>query len=50
MNDIYLNGVSLEEIYDDINNSFCPECAELELLHECDEWCDEYHLYCAECI
>ena len=50
MEDIYLNGESLEKIYDDINNSFCPECAEVALLHECNEYCDEYHLYCGECI
>ena len=47
---IYLNGVSLDEIYSEIENSFCQECAELALLHECDDACDEYHLYCSECI
>ena len=48
--DIFLNGVPLEEVYYGIENSFCQECAEIELLHECDEWCDDYHLYCGECI
>ena len=50
MDDIYLNGKSLVDIYDDIENSFCQECAEVQLLHECDEHCDEYHLHCGWCI
>ena len=50
MENIYLNGVSLKEIYEDINNSFCPECAEIALLHECDDECDEWCLYCPGCI
>lgn len=50
MNDIYVNGTSLEDIYDEMSNSFCPQCAEVALLHECDEWCDDYHLCCGWCV
>ena len=48
--DIYVNGIPLEEVYYGIENSFCQGCAELELFHECNEWCDDYHLYCGECV
>lgn len=48
--DIYLNGVPLDDIFYEIENSFCQGCAERALLHECDEWCDDYCLYCSECI
>lgn len=50
MQDIYWDGKSLEDIYKDIEESFCPACAEIELLHEHDEECDDYCLYCGECI
>ena len=48
--DIYVNGVPLEEVYYTIENSFCQECAERALFHECEESCDDYCLYCSECI
>ena len=50
MNDIYLNGEPLGVVYDSILTAVCQACAEIALLHECNEECDEYHLYCGECI
>lgn len=50
MENIYLNGEPLGIIYDSILNAVCQDCAEIESLHECDEWCDSYHLYCGLCV
>ena len=47
---IYVNGIPLEEVYYEIENSFCQECAYIARYPECDECCDDYHLYCGECV